>query len=228
MACSETQKLVAEYLGGEMTAAQRAACEYHFSQCADCQQAVDSLAGSVQGLLRWEVADVPEWDRASTMLSTSGDEGSEQTEHKVVSFARDKVARQASDEQSAGPVSRQGRADRLPGGWQSWLPLAATVALAVFLGWNQNSGLKEQELLAYLDAFEQRQQAETQRLLDTALQEFGDSTSESMVQLVEWIEAQRAADMQQLQASFQQMLNHDYQALNSMQQLASWASTQEP
>lgn len=128
----------------------------------------------------------------------------------------------------SGVVQLNSRQRQVPGGWQSWLPLAATVALAVFLGWNQDSGLSEQELAAYLDAFEQRQQAQTQRMMETAMQEFGNSTSDSIAQLVEWIEVQRAADMQQLEASFQQMLNHDYQALSSMQQLASWASTQEP
>lgn len=206
MTCSETQRLVAEYLGGEMTAAQRTACEYHFSSCDDCRQAVDTLAGATQGLLHWQSAEVPAWDRLSTMSAAT-------TDNQV---------------KSHGLPLRSRRKPQLPGGWHSWLPLAATIALAVFLGWNQDTGLSEQELAVYLDAFEQRQQAQTERLMNTALQQFGDSTSDSMVQLVEWIEAQRAADMQQLEASFQQMLNHDYQALNSMQQLASWASTQEP
>lgn len=228
MACSDTQKLVADYLGGEMTAAQRSACESHFSKCADCQQAVDGLADSVQGLLGWESAEVPEWDRAATMTVSSQRVDSQQGERKVMSLRQHQAEKPGFAPQSNDHASEQGRTRHVPGGWQSWLPLAATVALAVFLGWNQDDGLDEQALTAYLDAFEQRQQVQTQRLLDTALQEFGDSTSDSMVQLVEWIETQRAADMQQLEASFQQMLNHDYQALNSMQQLASWASTQEP
>lgn len=219
MACSETQRLVAEYLGGGMTAAQRAACESHFSQCADCRLVLDSLTGSVQRLETWEPVDVPEWDRAATLTTSPVGEGNYQAEEKVVSFA---------DRQSGGRKPDSDKGSAIPGRWQSWLPLAATVALAVFLGWKQDAGLSEQELISYLDAFEQRQQVQTQRLLDTALQEFGSSTSDSMVQLVEWIETQRAADMQQLEASFQQMLNHDYQALNSMQQLASWANTQQP
>ena len=205
MACSETQKLVAEYLGGEMTVAQRTACEYHFSVCEDCRQAVDGLAGTAGRLLHWEQVTVPDWDRTA---STAEEVSAQKTRPEVV------------------PLNTRSR--QIPGGWQSWLPLAATVALAVFLGWNQDSGLSEQELTAYLDAFEQRQQAQTQRIMETAMQEFGDSTSDSMAQLVEWIQAQRTADMQQLEASFQQMLNHDYQALSSMQQLASWVSTQEP
>jgi len=216
MACTETQKLVAEYLGGEMTAAQRAACEYHCSQCSDCRQALENLAGATEQLLAWESVDVPEWNRSATM---AGGNESGQASQRVVTFPGSKK----SGSEKAGRMK-----NRFPGNWQSWIPLAATVALAVFLGWNQETGLSERELTAYLDAFEQRQQAQTQRMLDTALQEFGDSTSDSMIQLVEWIEAQRAADMQQLEASFQQMLNNDYRALNSMQQLASWASTQEP
>lgn len=218
MACTETQKLVAEYLGGEMTVAQRATCEYHFSQCSDCRQAFANLAGATEQLLAWEAVDVPEWDRSATMVAGDGDE-SGRTSQRVVTFPGNK---------NTGSDKADRMKNRFTGSWQSWLPLAATVALAVFLGWNQETGLSEQELAAYLDAFEQRQQAQTQRMLDTALQEFGDSTSDSMIQLVEWIEAQRTADMHQLEASFQQMLNNDYRALNSMQQLASWASTQEP
>ena len=219
MACTETQKLIAEYLGGEMTAAQRAACEYHFSQCSDCRQTLGNLVGATDQLLAWESIDVPEWDRSATMMAPPEVNESDQVKPQVVAFPGNKTT--ARDKGSR-------RKSYISGRWQSWLPLAATVALAMFLGWNQEDGLSEQELTAYLDAYEQRQQAQTQLLLDTALQEFGDSTSDSMIQLVEWIEAQRAADMQQLEASFQQMLSNDYRALNSMQQLASWASTQEP
>ena len=86
MTCSETQKLIAEYLGGEMTAAQRTACESHFSQCPDCRQALTSLSVATDKLLAWESVDVPEWNRGATMTRAHIDIDSSQVEPPVVPF----------------------------------------------------------------------------------------------------------------------------------------------
>ncbi|KKO11022.1 hypothetical protein LCGC14_0025070, partial [marine sediment metagenome] len=54
----------------------------------------------------------------------------------------------------------------------------------------------------------------------------GDNTADTLVQMADWFEQQRALDIQRMEAGFQQMLDRDYQTVNSVQQLASYVQYQ--
>ena len=64
-------------------------------------------------------------------------------------------------------------------------------------------------------------------MVEQALAQFGETSADSLVQLVQYIEQQREQDMRQMEAGFRQLLNRNYQTVNSVQQLASFVQYQE-
>ena len=56
--------------------------------------------------------------------------------------------------------------------------------------------------------------------------QFGDSTTRSLEQVMAYFEAQRAEDLQLMQASYQRLADSDFQTIRSMQQLANYVQYQ--
>tara|TARA_R100001039_G_scaffold35099_1_gene29974 strand:- start:4836 stop:5426 length:591 start_codon:yes stop_codon:yes gene_type:complete len=191
--------------------------QQHLAACADCRAELALLAPAQEMLLSWQHEPAPDWERSH-----------------------------AQSQPLAAPAHRPplpGRHARLS--WKDagrWVPLAASLVLSVAVltqtrldvseqGWQLSFGgdasnVSWPQLDAYMAAQASLQQQQNQQMLESALQQFGDNTADTLVQLVDWFEQQRELDIQRMEAGFQQLLDRDYQTVNSVQQLASYVQFQ--
>jgi len=217
MSCQQTPEIVADHLDIRLSPQARQAVEQHLAGCADCRAEVALLSPVQEMLSTWRDEAVPAWDHGQARAQTHMTQGH-----------RHSLPR------------RHGRLS-----WQNvgrWIPLAASLLLSVAVltqtrlqvsdqGWQISFGgsandASLQQLDAYIAAQASLQQQQNQQMLESALQQFGDSTADTLVQLVDWFEQQRELDIQRMEAGFQQLLDRDYQTVNSVQQLASYVQYQ--
>jgi anti-sigma factor RsiW len=221
MSCHQTTDIIADYFDQQLSPQTRQTVQQHVAHCEDCRAEVALLAPAQKTLLAWQNESVPDWDRFKGQGQGHGN-GPAAHDH-----------RQPLRKRRAGPHWADVR---------RWIPLAASLVLSVAVltqtrldvsaqGWQLSfGGSAAEQQLAQLDVYlakqarDQRQQ--NQQMLETALQQFGDSTADSLYQLVDWFEQQRELDTQRMEAGFQQMLDRDYQTVNSVQQLASFVRYQ--
>ena len=71
------------------------------------------------------------------------------------------------------------------------------------------------------------QQVATRQWVETALRTHGETTADTLFQWMSWMEQQRQQDVQRMEAGFQQMLDRDFQTVDSVRQLASYVMYQE-
>jgi len=221
MSCHQTTDIIADYFDQQLSPQARQTVQQHVAHCEDCRAEVALLAPAQKTLLAWQNESVPDWDRVKGQGQGHGNGPAAHNHRKRLHKRR------------AGPSWVDVR---------RWIPLAASLVLSVAVltqtrldvsgeGWRLSFGSSTAERqLAQLDLYlaEQAsvQQQQNQRVLETALQQFSNSTADSLYQLVDWYEQQRELDMQRLEAGFQQMLERDYQTVNSVQQLASFVRYQ--
>lgn len=213
MSCDQTPEIVAEYFDQYLSPQARQVVQQHLSECMECRAEVALLTPAQERLLSWQHESVPDWNRGYGLAAHH---------HRKPLLKR-----------QARPFWREiGR----------WIPLAASLVLSVAVltqtrldvseqGWQLSFGSSAaerqlQHLDAYLIAQARAQQQQNQQMLEAALQQFGDNTTDSLVQLVDWFEQQRELDIQRMEAGFQQLLDRDYQTVNSVQQLASFVQYQ--
>lgn len=220
MSCHQTPEMVAASFDEELSARQQDELQQHLATCATCRNELAGLQSAAAALHGWRNEAVPDWDRAD---ATAHGLRSPSREH------RQPLGRRHSWRSSLGHTAR-------------WIPLAASLVLAIAVmtqtridvadgNWSVSFGSSaaERQLAQvedYLAQHAQYQQQQNQIMVEAALQQFGDSTTDSLYQLVEWFEQQRTLDLQRMEAGFQQMLDRDYQTVNSMQQLASFVQYQ--
>ncbi|MEX0740908.1 MAG: zf-HC2 domain-containing protein [Pseudohongiella sp.] len=213
MSCHQTPEIVADYFDQQLSPQARQALQQHLSDCQHCRAEIALLEPARGMLLSWQQQSVPDWDRG----------------HGPALHNHRQPLRKRPSRAAWRDVGR-------------WIPLAASLILSVAVltqtrldvseqGWQLSFGNSAAERqLAQLDVYlaEQAriQRQQNQALLQTALQEFGDSTADNLYQLADWFEQQRELDIRRMEAGFQQMLDRDYQTVNSVQQLASFVQYQ--
>lgn len=216
MSCRQTPDIVADHFDSRLSSQARQEIQQHLAACADCRAELALLAPARDMLLTWQHEPVPDWDRGHAQAQA------EQPRRQPLLRRRPRL--------SWGDAGR-------------WIPLAASLVLSVAVltqtrldvsdqGWQLSFGgganeeASLQQLDAYMAAQASLQQQQNQQMLESALQQFGDSTADTLVQLVDWFEQQRELDIQRMEAGFQQLLDRDYQTVNSVQQLASYVQYQ--
>ncbi|WP_339857687.1 hypothetical protein [Pseudohongiella acticola] len=214
MSCHRTPEIVADHFDRELSPQAREQVQAHVQACEFCRAEIALLAPAQELLRSWQPEAAPEWPAPD--------------------WTRDH-----------GPASHQPRSTlpkrRPTMSWANagrWLPLAASLVLSVAVltqtrldvsdqGWQVSFGSSAaeaqlQQLDVYLAEQASIQQQQNQQMLAAALQEFGDSTTDSLEQMATWFEQQRELDIQRMEAGFQQLLDRDYQTVSSVQQLASY------
>jgi len=220
MSCPRIALSVADHFDDSLTPSQRQELEQHLASCAECRQEIAQLQDIPAQLRNWQDMAVPAWDRKPQ--------------------ARHVLAR--------GSLPLRRRADS----WRkaaNWLPLAASMVLAVAVvtqtrlnvtddGWSLSFGgaapsvtsapaLDVAQLNALLQSHAEVQQAATRQWVEAALRAHGETTAENLMQWVNYIEQQRQQDVQRMEAGFQQLLDRDFQTVDSVRQLASYVMYQE-
>lgn len=222
MSCHQTPDIVAEHFDTRLSPPARQLVQQHLAACADCRAELALLAPAQDMLQTWQHQPVPDWDRGHACVHAHA-------QSQTTSGQRQPLLR---------------RHTRLS--WQDagrWIPLAASLLLSVAVltqtrlevsdqGWQLSfsggaSDMSLPQLDAYLAAQANLQQQQHEQMLESALKQFGDNTADTLVQLVDWFEQQRELDIQRMEAGFQQLLDRDYQTVNSVQQLASYVQLQD-
>lgn len=220
MSCEHTPEILADHFDTRLADRRRLEVQRHLAACTDCAAELAALDPVRAVLGNWREQRVPQW------TPTAG-----------AGLVRPSVSER---------FSRRRGID-----WLRWVPVAASLVLTVAVvlqlrvevtdgGWQVSFGAEaavansavsaEINSLApieqYLQAFSEQQRGETQQLIETALTQFGETSADSLYQIVSFFEEQRRLDMQRMEAGFQQMLDRDYQTVNSVQQLATYVQYQ--
>ncbi|MEX1197463.1 MAG: hypothetical protein WEB57_06350 [Pseudohongiellaceae bacterium] len=118
--------------------------------------------------------------------------------------------------------------------WQ-WAPLAASMVLVLAVVFNLRVSVNEagwqvafggaasMPSAAALTAMEER----WQQTLTRTERELTNETVQHIESVVQWVEERREADLRVLEASFEQMLEREYQTAQSVRQLATYVQYQE-
>ncbi|MDP2283057.1 MAG: hypothetical protein Q8L06_02885 [Pseudohongiella sp.] len=163
-------------------------------------------------LLRWQNQSMPDWDRSSMIKPVA-------IRNSIPSRVR-----------TIPPLAQ-------------WLPFAASIVLtiAVFTqarlevneqGWSVSFGtsststLDAQQLDEYLTAYSRAQEANTREWVQSALKTHGETTADSVYQWMTYMEQQRELDVKRMEAGFEQLLDRDFQTVDSVRQLASYVMYQ--
>jgi hypothetical protein len=211
MSCPNTPELIADHCDPHVSAEVLKRHQLHLDACRFCQLELIVMRKVSAELLRWQPLSVPDWDRTG-MIRASG--------------------------------ARKSLPSR-PLKWsviQRWLPLAASLVLGVAViaqssltvgpqGWSlsfgsQSQGLTAAQLDEVLTAFAASQQLQTRHWVESALQTHAESTADSVYQWMTYMEQQRASDVQRMESGFEQLLNRDFQTVDSVRQLASYVMYQ--
>lgn len=210
MSCPNTPEIVADHCDPTSTPEFLQRHTLHLEHCQYCRQELHLLKTVAAGLLRWQPQSVPDWDRSAMV--------------KTVPPRK----------------SLPGRKRALPLIAQ-WLPVAASLVLTVLVftqarldvgeqGWSlsfgASSSLNAQQLDDYLTAYSQAQAEETRVWVQSALKIHGESTADSVYQWMTYMEQQRELDVQRMEAGFEQLLDRDFQTVDSVRQLTSYVMYQ--
>lgn len=218
MSCPRIDLSVADHFDDSLTPALQQAHQLHLSECEVCRQEVARLQNLSSALKSWDHEQVPAWDRRAIM----------------------------------NPVKARRSLRRRQIGWRklaNWAPLAASMVLAMAVltqtrldvsadGWSlsfgssapaaaQPAALDLARIEALFAAQADAQQVATRQWVETALRTHGETTADTLFQWMSWMEQQRQQDVQRMEAGFQQMLDRDFQTVDSVRQLASYVMYQE-
>jgi len=225
MSCHESLKLVPDYFDETLSLQARNALEAHLQVCADCQQALADAKSIKAHLRHWQDEPVPQWQSVPKQL-------------------QDKSA----------PVKPRfsfwGQWAPLAGAFVMAVAVMFNVQLQVednsfTFAFGSNAGIDAHKITAQLAQFEtvqralqqqtlqelssqieNRQASNNTRLLETVIEQFGDSTTRSLEQVMAYFEAQRQEDLRRMQTSYQRLADSDFQTIRSMQQLANYVQYQ--
>ena len=225
MSCHESSKLVPDYFDETLSLQQRKAMETHLQNCADCQEALAEAKSINVHLRQWQDEPVPQWQRIPKQLHVKS-------------------------EPARPRFSFWGQWAPLAGAFMMAVAVMFNVQLQVqdngfSIAFGGGSGIDAGVIAAQLEEFENEQRAAQQqtlqlltaqleerqagnnaRLLETVIEQFGDSTTRSLEQVMAYFEAQRQQDLQLMQTSYQRLADSDFQTIRSMQQLANYVQYQ--
>ena len=214
MSCPRIDLSVANHFDNSLTPEQRQEHAEHLVVCEICRQEIAQLENIPGQLKRWHNESVPAWDSRAIMNPPK--------------------ARRSLPRRHLGLRKLA-----------QWAPLAASLVLAVAVltqtrlavsadGWSisfganaPSSSLDTTQLNALLTAHAEAQQAATRQWVETALRTHGETTADNLYQWMNWMEQQRQQDVQRMEAGFRQLLDRDFQTVDSVRQLASYVMYQE-
>jgi hypothetical protein len=212
MSCPYIAESIADHFDEFLSPAAQQKHLQHLAGCNECRSEIDALNAVPKMLGAWQVESVRDWDRGAIMRP-----------HAVRKTLPHRHSRWPS-------VAR-------------WAPLAASLILAIAVmaqtrvevtqsGWSLSfgggaQGLSHEQLDSYLAAYTETRQAETRQWVEAALRTHGETTADNVYQWMSWMEQQRERDVRRMEAGFQQMLDRDFQTVDTVRQLASYVMYQE-
>lgn len=225
MPCEHTATLVAESLDSSLSAPRRAVHDTHRQHCPECQQALTAARAATAHLQRWREQPVPEWSRLRAAETEAPRRAARwqwwQWAPLAMSFAL-ALAVMANVQVS---TSTQGMAVRFGA-----VPAPGMEDVEARLA--EFEARQQLALQTLTQALAEQQSADNARLMeaviDNVVEQFGDSTTRSLEQVIAYFESQRQQDLQLLRTSYQQLADSDYATIRSVEQLASLVQGGQP
>ncbi len=217
MSCPQTEQWLTSYLGDELDHEARSQFEQHMTLCDDCRRELSTMSSAHSALRSWREEPLPEWgwSRMQSVYALQG----------------------------ASSATKPATRPRASVTWWQWLPTAASFAMLILLlvdtrvivndegvtvaFGGQAALLEREETQQLLARFEQRQDENSIALMQAALTQARESSESTFQQLFTYFEQQRQRDMQDVRASYEQLVNSDYETVRSLQQLANFVTFNE-
>jgi len=222
MSCPKTHYILQEYFSENLLTVARDELDKHLTECVYCNAQLESVLLAQQNLRQWQDQRTPHWDRGLELF---------RQEHRI-----------------DRPVSRFWIS------WQ-WLPTAASLAMLCVLLFNvsvvsNDSGFSisfagssdlDSNLDTQLVEFEQAQRLEIKQLaarvairqdstnlqlLRAVMEQTQQSTADSFDHMYAYFEQQRLLDLQDMRASYEQLVDSDYETIRSLRQLVNYVGFQ--
>ncbi len=225
MACERTATLVADHFDDTLSPLQREALEQHARQCPDCARALGEARQTHAQLLTWQVQRVPAWSRPTLPTASEKPARLRWTWWQWAPLALSCVLALAVVLNVQISTGSQGLAIRF--GAAPTLDTAQLEARLAAFDAQQQAALQ-----TLTQTLMQQQATDNARLMeaviDSVVEQFGNSTARSLEQVIAYFESQREQDLQLLQASYQQLADSDYATIRSVEQLAMLVQGGQP
>ncbi|PCH61726.1 MAG: hypothetical protein COC19_04460 [SAR86 cluster bacterium] len=226
MSCPKTQHLLTEYFADDLAAVLKDEIQSHLSACQDCSDELESVLNTQAHLSSWQDQKVPHWDRGLSLF---------RDEHGVPKIARSFFSgwqwlptassfamlcvlllnvNFISDDKGMS-ISFGGQAS------SSTNTVAEIEARLEAFEKDQ-----DQQMQIFLARMDDRQDSNNLRLIQAVTDRSEKATAVSMETLYRFMEEQRQVDMLNVQLSYEQLMDSDYDTNQSLQQLASYVSFQ--
>lgn len=226
MSCEHTATLVAEYFEESLSPQQRSALDAHRQRCPECEQALQAARLTTAQLRRWQDLPVPQWSRPRAATVQPQRQTARWLWWQWAPLAMSFVLALAVLVNVQVSVTTQGLAVRF-GAAPTAVDNATLEARLAAFDAQQQAALQSLTL-----ALAQQQSEDNARLMeaviDSVVEQFGDSTARSLEQVIAYFESQRQQDLQLLQTSYQQLADSDYATIRSVEQLASLVQGGQP
>ena len=225
MSCEHTATLVAEYFDDTLAVQQRAAHDSHRLQCLECQHALNAARAATAHLQRWREQPVPEWSRGRAAASQSPRPATRWQWWQWAPLAMSFTLALAVMANVQVGASTEGIEIRFG-------PAPEVAALEIEARLSAFEAQQQLALQSLTQALAEQQSADNARLMeaviDSVVDQFGDSTARSLEQVIAYFEYQRQQDLQLLRTSYQQLADSDYATIRSVEQLASLVQGGQP
>lgn len=223
MSCPRTQHLLIEYFSDDLSKVTQTEIEKHLLTCDDCTAELESIQNTQSRLRQWQDDRVPHWDRGKTLFRQEHPGNEQQRRNwfwqwlpSAASFAMlcMLIFNTSISRSESGFTVSFGTADDAFDKNHLELRLAQFGELQQL---EQNQML--QDFLARMD---ERQDGNNLRLMQAVFDQTKQTTAESFDQMYSYFEQRRQLDLENVQVSYQQLVDSDFETLMSMQQLANY------
>lgn len=225
MSCPKTQFLLTEYFDAGLPPRTRAEIERHVAECADCHAELQQLEGIERTLMRWQDEAVPHWDRSR--VRPTGLPG-----RTAGLFAWWQWVPTAASAAMLCLVLLNVSFEHLNGGWSIRFGAGSESVAVRDLEQRLNDFAaslavqQQDELAAFAAQVDARHALDHERLIEAVLDQSQQFNNESLDRLVAYFEAQRQADLAQLQVGYQQLADNDFETIQTVYQLADLVRVQ--
>ncbi|MEQ8409895.1 MAG: zf-HC2 domain-containing protein [Gammaproteobacteria bacterium] len=224
MSCPKTQHLLQEYFADDLAPKASAEIDHHLQQCEHCSTELESLLLARTNLNGWQDERVPHWDRGTELFRR--EHGKQvpaepfwnrwQWLPTAASFAMLCILILNTTVVS----SEQGFSISFGAGASGSEQLSAQLDARLAEIANE----QRQETQAALARLEARQDSNNVQLLQAVMEQTQQTTAENLERIYTIFEQQRIQDLQDMRAGYQQLVDSDYQTIQSLQQLAQYVS----
>lgn len=224
MPCPKTPNLLTEYFDDELSELARSELERHISECRYCADELNALQQVQAGLKNWRTEKTPHWDRGVSLYRQEHDDSNRApVRHWWTTWAPTAASACMLVLLLFNVnVARNSDGVTISFGNQS----AATIReeLAAFSA--EQLALQEHALQLFVTRMDERQDSNNLRLMQAVLDQTQQLSEDNFREIYAYFERQRLFDMENLQVSYQHLLDSDFQTLSAMEEMASFIQFQ--